>query len=731
MKKNILKMTLAFCICFTSTLSYADKVEKVSSETARKLSEDTVKTYQEFVEASVQLRLGYDYKNKFLTDQDRQSLHDMAIDTEKKLEQIHASQSRLLELIEDYEGDDWEKKFGKTGLWKRLKKNIFSTIVFQSEVSFYKNLCVDSQLQVDNSKISLEKLELYGQSDNFYVKLIKAKFNSLFDPAKAIEIMNEINREILIGEQACIYDVEINKIRIDAGLVVDVNAVRNAVQTCGEFETGIKGAFLLGRLGDMSALQQIIEKYSQSEFFVSRLSYHYIADLIESNEPLDKVTLFEAELAAKYAIAEQDIKKNEDVMTALIGKNRFQNPAVYYAAAKVLEDNKHTVKAVDFYIVTSLFDGENPYKIDAATRAIELGYRLYTHNPENTALAIKAFENYKKCCGDDISPQQQYLYGKVVAGVGMTEKAKKIFTSLKEQISEFTNFARYELLYIDILSGTPDDPNKRDTVISELLGLIKAAKKQKQTQLEKNCLLIYGQMLVGQGNDEQAKEFLEKAKDIEGGELNIYKGWAYGKLKDYQKAVDVFYKSFKQEDIDCASQAIWLIGQIADRIEYILEGIKNKNDFIDKCIYIGRQSWKNCKDMEKAYAGMYLIELLGFSEKYDPVLDNVLDEIAQKIDTNSIEFLRAKARFSYAKADFRTAGMCWSRINSFYRTDQTGEQDSRWWRSKYYELLSLSKLPGSKDQILHTIEVTKNSHPTQDDFWNAKLDILIDHINSK
>ena len=99
--------------------------------------------------------MGFEYSGKFLTRRDSEQLNTLAKMGGDQLLAIEASQRKIKQQIEDYQGDNWDDKYGSTGLWRKLSAELNITAEYKGQIDFYLAL---TAWQPQRNKILLEKI---------------------------------------------------------------------------------------------------------------------------------------------------------------------------------------------------------------------------------------------------------------------------------------------------------------------------------------------------------------------------------------------------------------------------------------------------------------------------------------------------------------------------------------------------------------------------------------------
>ncbi|GAJ01194.1 unnamed protein product, partial [marine sediment metagenome] len=168
------KITIALCVAFFFSSLPANAIpteEDINglAETAR-LDADT------FMRESFQLRMRYEFSGQFLRRNDKENLQRIAKKAGDRLQAIAESQLKLKKQIEDYEGNDWDNRYGSTGLWRKLSRDLYVTTLSKCEIDFYLAL---SSRQLQRNKISQEilaQIDSLNQIRNMaYSQFLKAR----------------------------------------------------------------------------------------------------------------------------------------------------------------------------------------------------------------------------------------------------------------------------------------------------------------------------------------------------------------------------------------------------------------------------------------------------------------------------------------------------------------------------------------------------------------------------
>lgn len=97
--------------------------QSVSAREAQALIEETQSLALRFHEQTAPARLAFFCLDRFLDPQQQQHLAAVSEQHGKELAALRDQQRRILDDIENYEGEDWETLYGQTRLWARLNQS--------------------------------------------------------------------------------------------------------------------------------------------------------------------------------------------------------------------------------------------------------------------------------------------------------------------------------------------------------------------------------------------------------------------------------------------------------------------------------------------------------------------------------------------------------------------------------------------------------------------------------
>ena len=147
-----------------------------TEEVINNLAESAKLTTDTFMQQSFRLRMQYEYSGRFLTGDDKENLHKLAQSAGDKLQPIAKKQETLKQQIEDYQDDDWDKRYGSTGLWRKLSADIYTTKLSKFRIDYYLALASKHPQRDQILHLILSEIDALAQSNRqFGPNLIRGK----------------------------------------------------------------------------------------------------------------------------------------------------------------------------------------------------------------------------------------------------------------------------------------------------------------------------------------------------------------------------------------------------------------------------------------------------------------------------------------------------------------------------------------------------------------------------
>ncbi|MHC4639195.1 MAG: hypothetical protein ACYTBV_17090 [Planctomycetota bacterium] len=459
--------TAVFFLAATATCANAIP----TAEDVNHVAEEVRLTVENFMQKSFKPRLRYEFSDKFFVEDDRENLHELAKTARDRLDEIVKVQQQLKQQIENYEGDDWDIRYGSTGLWRKLSKDVYTTFLAKCEIDFY--LAVSAQQPQRNKllhKILAQIDSLDHTSNTAYAQFLKAKAlallartDSSFRPQAKEKFALLRERSDMLHSTALKISIERIKLLGPGGPNELSNLAEAIAQSsyANDTELILSLAFLQRRYNP-EALEETARKWPQLEDFLNSL-------ILSEHKPL---------------------------LDCLANTQEFQTPLMLYVTAIASADSSPP-KAVNLLIRASKaqqIQGSDRLETSAseiAEQAAQLAYNLFAQNKGSCQLAIKAFENYCTIAREKIDEELEYLCSIVLNSCRLTEKGRGLLEKIAGRpAGKWRNRARLDLILQAIEQKQHENEKRRTELLKQLNDLIADCTKQKQVQLRTEAIKL-------------------------------------------------------------------------------------------------------------------------------------------------------------------------------------------------------------------------------------------------
>jgi hypothetical protein len=760
-------MTEIICI-FSILLSVAAEPPVVSvvepnalpsAQYISSLATEAKQTYEGFVRDSFSLRLEYEFAGKFFSDEHRSKLQQLARQASEKIAAIETKQIKIKRQIEDYQGSDWERKFGSSGLWRELTADVYFTTVCNCQIAFYLAIVqTDKKMRVEILKTALDRIEVLQQTGSRSAVeglFLKAKVlgtlaadDLLYRPLARKEFESAIGPE-KTGEKDCSdFQFIFEKIKLlgqtEQGQIDSLARQFSASPCKDDLELILSLAGLQYRLGKKEAFEETVRKNPQTQDIIGSFLLAGFLSRNGNEKFFENTTVFEAELAAQRVL-----KEGAEKYSAFLPKlaDEFQTPMVFYVAAQAFVYSEPN-KAVDFLIQSSILQNRRKsewLEVDAKTLAAQtakFALDLLGKNVIDCKSAIRACENYRSIAAGDTEPKLDYLYAGALFNCNQSEKGDKILQDLAERGAGFWQ-ARAKLDLIErkikaakIQKNTAADSAIYGIAISELNGFISeySAPENWAKQLCSEATILYCQALF----EASDKPSLEKIVDIVDvnkinyePNLSAYKSAALQKLGRIDEAARSLVEAFRPGHCEYAPQAINLLAEAVGKIDYLKE---QSTDFSATAGIFEKLAVEccNCPDLaDGRQAKLLRAEFAVFAANRDNRKLNEVELLLAGIEPDQAvadaDLLRCRARLFAEQGKFQQAAQLWSQICKTEEIDSSAskQKSERWWRAKFYELYCWSQIKQTnKNDVVHSIDVLEKTYTDKPAFWAEKLKLL-------
>jgi hypothetical protein len=721
-----------------------------TEELINNLAENAKLTADTFMQQSFKLRMQYEYSGKFLTADDKENLHNLAKSTGDKLQTIVKEQETLKQQIEDYKGDDWENKYGSTGLWRKSAEDLFRTTFYKCEIDFY--LALASEQPQRNEilhKILAQIDSMFSHALSNAVKLLKIKTLILLaetEPEYRTEAKNALySLDMIYPDTPCEFDIrrQIQKIKFSDKISPDqVNKLTDyffKIDCTDDFELILSLAILQLQSKQFEAFEKTASLWPQTKDFIGSLILSDLSHRIEQQQSLQQISIFEAELATQAAW-KNETKNHKKLLSCLSNTEEFQTPLILYVTATTLTKSS-PAEAVNLLVKASELqqqqksDRLNIESCKIAEQAAQLAYNLFIADSLNCPLALQAFENYYTMAGGKIDEELEYLYTVILNNCSQDTKAKEVLEKIADRpAGNWRNRARLDLI-LQAIQKAGDTQEQKSEILKKLRDFILSCHGQDENnnELRMEAMTIYCQSLLESKDKISAEKVLEistKAETTRGINLDLFKAQALQQLGRLDESAHYMLLAIQDDSGSLAPIVLELLAEVVEKIDEFETKPDNPYSLqiMENCKKLAQFCYSTLNDRQ---SGLFLAEISVFAadKNRENLLeaDKLLNNLAADAQDEDVDLLRCRARLLCEQAEFDEAARLWAKIARIQKNKlpEANQQSWKWWRAKFYELYCWSKCPQTKtEQVLHTIEVLENSFSNIPPLWTEKLNSL-------
>jgi tetratricopeptide (TPR) repeat protein len=705
-----------------------------NDDDVNQLAQQSKQTSDNFFNQTFAIRLRYEYFGRFNNPCDKDQLRTLARRADDDLDRVANSQLTLKQSIESYQKDDWETRFGQTGLWRRLAADLLKTTLTRLEVQYYLALGFDQPAQTDILHQILTQLDtLQNLSRSPYWHLLKAKTLALLsttDPTYRPLAKKQLDTVLAQTDVPCParFRAELEMIKLLSTQASDrLSELPDQIaQTdCkSDSEITLTLACLQHRLDQQSLSKTVsffpLIKDDLGELVLTDLQTIFRQD--PSTDPnLLPVSSLEAELAVQFAW-QNHFDNSADVIQKMTTADKFRTPRfLFIAAMSVVETSP--VKAVRFLVDASRFAKDSDVNAgEIAKQAALIAHKLHTETANHCPLACEAFENYLSIADPNRDPNLsdiEYLYTSVLDSCGKDEQARHLLEKICSTPGRYQHRAKLDLITQQLQQAHTE--TEKHTLLPQLADLISNVLSvgSENLALRDEATTLYCQMLLDDANSQSAQKVLDILEAIGANQgYALYKAQALQQLGRLEESARLMSQAIIIDSGSMAPVAAEIASQITDKIELWQQDANDFNQMLLDCNALAEFAHKILNSRQTA---LILAEM---GKRGQPALSGVEGEPFPENDSN---WLRPKARLLMAQGDFNQAAILWAKIAEIRRNDLSiqNQKSWNWWQAKFYELACLAKSPqADKKNIAHTIDVLFNSFFQIPPPWPEKLDLL-------
>jgi len=428
-------MRAGFVICIVLLLFFPCHVFAVEPPAKSDIDAvvvETNRTWSEFMEVTKEYRLYLGFFGR-LDDDSVNKLHDMSLQVAGRFASITQRAEAASAAIEEYRGDDWENRYGRTGLWRRFKAEICRIRMFESQALYWSAMTAPQSAQYKmlddiNSRIT----SLLGQCQSPAMQLLKARLllaSAQKDYARR-DKADEILKELCSG-------TETDEVQITAFLLRYKNKNAGDTELLEQAWASLKKNPVLAdelwldigftgwTAGRQDWLRETVEKCPSHRRFVAVCVLAEIEKRLAS-DGVQWIGPFAAGLAAEAAM--ENVERHRTALEAIGNVKAYRSAAVIYSLALAAEKENSAKAAAIFMEASKLMDGEEAAR--TAEHAARLMYARYKKDKSYCREAVDIMRQYIDAAGQKALSDVRYCCYLVMSQCGDANEARRLLEEI-------------------------------------------------------------------------------------------------------------------------------------------------------------------------------------------------------------------------------------------------------------------------------------------------------------
>ena len=257
--------------------------------------------------------------------------------------------------------------------------------------------------------------------------------------------------------------------------------------------------------------------------------------------------------------------------------------------------------------------------------------------------------------------------------------------------------AKLDLIEKKIRTAKIKQETVPDSAISELENFISefSLPDDRSKQLRCEATALYCQLLLESKNNTSLEKVVNIVDaNIAEYEPNLcaYKAVAMQRLGRPDESARWLLTAFRQGHCEHTQQAIVLLSEIVEKIDYLKEQTKDFTKAAEDFEKLAKKCY-NCPDSGNSrQAKLFWAETAVFAAEKETgkleKIEKLLDSIEPNDGVIDINLLRCRARVLAESGKFEQSAQVWSQICKIEdaRVAAAGQKSEQWWRAKFYEL---------------------------------------------
>ncbi|MFI4911681.1 MAG: hypothetical protein ACIAQZ_08445 [Sedimentisphaeraceae bacterium JB056] len=687
-----MRKILLLLFCLLSISVFADKAEntKLPNENTLGILRDRASdAWARFESKSFLPLVDYYFYSSFSQQQHRKELENLTVEYESILTDIYNEQASYTSRIEEYEGDDWDLRFGKNALWRKFNSLENQTLYLIAKCLYYRLLCVESDQFEDLAQAILEKCgTIEGGINDLFRDMLEARVYMLIRESdegyydQIFKRLDKVEME-MSSDTALYYEMWMCRLELLKPFsLTQLNRIIDNFKDSDQVDNmvlAMRLAFLQKKAGQTSLLEYNLEKWPQLAALVASMLYEKAdseLDKANATNHISSLTHYEKQLLAWASLDKDNPKLDVLIASFGIGQDRADRVISYVAAVKNAEDNPELAVEAAMNALSKPAYDRNVFSdindLEVLKIATKAGF-LLIDKKDYTDKIIDIFDRYKKLAGDNAIEELVFAYSVKMKNL-RGQKATALLNEIHENGGEFADKALFEIL----VSQFNDD--------KDISGSIEQLYSRSQTAdivFLTDVTDLYCRYLA-------SKERLPKAVQL------VAEG--------YEQGLDF--------DSGCG---LYVLEKFLEKAEYYI--LQASGDLANTAVFISDKIISD--QQQKPSIQIVCIETQVLAGRD---IDSIgpMPEYNDQFDT--LQYSRSKARYMSLDGQNHEAAFVWGKISRAL-VSASPLPLWRWQRAKYYQIeCSLKSDKVSDEDLLHSIEVLQADSNWKQGYWADKLE---------
>ncbi len=652
------------CLAIPSAAADSKALDIIDANEIRNLGQQSLLVYDNFLESNWPKIVHYNSCGKFFNPANSHQLFQQSNKLKDSLQIINNRQQTIQHLIANYNKPDWDKRFGRTNIWRQLKLDIYLSSLMICYSDYFSALVSKPNKRNKIATTALIKLkQLQKKNTTAKDKLLESKFSSLLgNNILAVKLALEIIKDSTVSDEI-FWQAILQKLAIENSGRKNIHCeniekiVNQFIQSdlTNNFQLWLKLS-LLQRDCNSHNFEPLIKKWPQLSSIVGKIIFTDLEH--DHDQDLNKFNNFDIRLVATVCL---DLQPETycDLIDKLLKIEKFQSVELFLAKAATMRDIDQ-LRYAEFLIDAAICyrnQADCLLAVDMnsiAQEAVKISCYIFNHSDQTTdknnptrLRAIAIIDNYNQIT-DSCDLPMVLAHGIMLKKIGKSKESQNIFNQLAG-------------------SGDRNISNRAKT----FLALIELAQFKEST----NPLTIYRQ-----------QSLLNQLAKI----------------------------TLSDIDFSDSHFVIKFISNIINKIE-IFDAPKS---IASNCLTV-ISKYKQCLNHD--------ITISALEAESAAIADElqILERTIHGMDLTAFP-ARVQARIAQSSSNHILAATCWQTVLAAENSSSNRyEQSWHWWRAKYYQLYNLHKSRQLDCSALsRNIAILQTSYRNIPALWNQKLSLL-------